>query len=643
MNIPAESQAAEPPAAVLTAAVPMAAEPLPPCDADLIMASRSGDTTAYATLYRRHVAAAHGLARQLVRGRAEADDVVAETFAKVLDLLRRGGGPDGAFRPYLLTAVRRAAYDRHRAERRQVVTDKMEAFDPGVPFADPAVAGLERSMIARAFASLPERWQTVLWHTEIEGARPAEVAALLGLTANGVAALAYRAREGLRQAYLQMHLSGVARTECRPVAARLGAYVRGGLAKRDSAEVAAHLDQCADCRAVLAELGDVNVALRSIVAPLVLGPAAAGYLASAAAKGPAGGWAAGRLAWFRHAPKGQQAAAAGVAVAAVAGLATMAMALTAHTSPMAGGAPAYPPLPPAAAGAPPASVPPASAASRASGPSVGRTSGYGCGILHERVCRMPHPYVPSPSQPSAASHQTGAVSHQPSAPATSGPSSSVAAPGLAPAQHAQLTTQVDPVGTLPRGATGIVSFTVTDPGSVAALRVKADVTLPAGVSYLAAGARAMDSAAAAAPGGWACHPVPSGATCTHGPLAAGTSTTSYLLVAVAADAPAGTPPAISVGDGSRLVRARGTAGVSAGGFPAQFAASGRYTVVTAGASLAGRAMDGTGGRCESGKATWSPARLFSRPRCPAGAAGATLALPGRLVWAGLYWAWAARR
>jgi DNA-directed RNA polymerase specialized sigma24 family protein len=43
---------------------------------------------------------------------------------------------------------------------------------------------------------LPERWQAVLWHTEIEGSRPAEVASLLGLTANGVAALGYRAREG---------------------------------------------------------------------------------------------------------------------------------------------------------------------------------------------------------------------------------------------------------------------------------------------------------------------------------------------------------------------------------------------------------------------------------------------------------------
>ena len=199
------------------------AEPLLPSDADLIKASRTGDAAAYDSLFRRHVAAARGLARQLVRNRAEADDVVAEIFAKILALLHRGGGPDDAFRPYLLTTVRCTTYDRHRAERRQLVTDEMEAFDRGVPFADAAVADLERTMIARAFASLPERWQAVLWHIEIEGARPADVAPLLGLTANSVAALAYRAREGLRQAYLQMHLSARSATSAvrsRPSSAR---------------------------------------------------------------------------------------------------------------------------------------------------------------------------------------------------------------------------------------------------------------------------------------------------------------------------------------------------------------------------------------------------------------------------------------
>ncbi len=86
-----------------------------------------------------------------------------------------------------------------------------------------------------------------------------------------------------------MHLSGAVRDECRPVAAKLGAYVRGGLARRDAAAVAVHLHQCADCEAVFAELSDVNVALRSIVAPLILGPAATACLAAATAKGSARG------------------------------------------------------------------------------------------------------------------------------------------------------------------------------------------------------------------------------------------------------------------------------------------------------------------------------------------------------------------
>ncbi|MFC7743650.1 RNA polymerase sigma factor [Nocardiopsis composta] len=72
----------------------------------------------------------------------------------------------------------------------------MERFDSGEPFVDPAVEGLERSLIARAFLSLRPDWQSVLWYTEIEGIKPAEAAGILGRDPNTVAALAYRAREG---------------------------------------------------------------------------------------------------------------------------------------------------------------------------------------------------------------------------------------------------------------------------------------------------------------------------------------------------------------------------------------------------------------------------------------------------------------
>jgi RNA polymerase sigma factor (sigma-70 family) len=260
-----------------------------PSDAKLIESVRGGAIKAYGELYERHVTAAYNLARQLARSSAEADDLVSDAFTKVLDTLRAGRGPDSAFRAYLLTTLRHTAYDKTRRDRKVELSDDVGAVSGvapeavSVPFRDTAVAGLERSLAAKAFARLPERWQTVLWHTEIEGQSPADVAPLLGLTANGVSALAYRAREGLRQAYLQVHLAETTADRCRATVDRLGAWTRAGLSKRETTQVEAHLDECERCRALAAELADVNGALRAVVAPLVLGvTATAGYLASTA-------------------------------------------------------------------------------------------------------------------------------------------------------------------------------------------------------------------------------------------------------------------------------------------------------------------------------------------------------------------------
>jgi RNA polymerase sigma factor (sigma-70 family) len=249
-----------------------------PSDAELIAEVRSGDSDAYGLLYRRHAHAARVLARQLAGSPTEADDLVAEAFANVLATMRRGGGPDAAFRAYLLTALRNTLYDRTRRDRKVQLSDDMTRHDPGVPWEDTAVAELDSRLAARAFTRLPERWQTVLWHTEVDRESPAEVAPLLGLTPNGVAALAYRAREGLRQAYLQEHLAGglddsyPAADEHRAdgpdtdahqaTVCRLGAWARGGLSARQRAQVDAHLAGCRRCRALGAELADVNGGLR---------------------------------------------------------------------------------------------------------------------------------------------------------------------------------------------------------------------------------------------------------------------------------------------------------------------------------------------------------------------------------------------
>jgi RNA polymerase sigma factor (sigma-70 family) len=260
-------------------------------DAELIAAVRAGDRTAYAQLYERHEAAARRTARQLNASRHDVDDLVAEAFARVFDMLSSGRGPDSAFRAYLLTAVRNGRYERARRDRRLELSEDMTRHDPGVPWVDPAEAELNSTLAARAFASLPERWRTVLWYSEVQQESTAEVGSRLGLRPNAVAALAYRAREGLRQAFLQAHVSGCDDEACRATVAQLGGWTRDRLSTGDAARVDAHLASCRRCRQVAAELAEVNSGLRGLLAPLLLGGSsgASGVAVSAGAVGTAAG------------------------------------------------------------------------------------------------------------------------------------------------------------------------------------------------------------------------------------------------------------------------------------------------------------------------------------------------------------------
>ncbi|WP_051467461.1 sigma-70 family RNA polymerase sigma factor [Actinomadura oligospora] len=649
-------------------------------DAALISRIREGDLTAYGELYERHVGTARGLAHHLVGGDA-AEDAVQDAFAKILDALQRGGGPQAGFRPYLLTSVRRTVYDRYRGEKRLHSTDQIEQFDPGAPFVDPAVEGLERSMIVRAFRTLPERWQAVLWHTEVEGAKPAEVAPFLGLTANGVAALAYRAREGLRQAYLQMHLatsygaaadpeaeeaaavppadassaeesaparakprSGVAFTggvpsppsaalpaaatmafantpvvvdeKCRPVLEMLGAHVRGGLAKRDSQRVKAHLDDCEPCKALYAELADINTALREALGPLVLGGAVTAYLA--AAKGGAVG--GGLWTWFRHLPKRQQQAlSAGGTAAVIAAAVALAMNLASNNQPLTH--PHKPPLAvPHAVPAPAQPKPPAA---------------------------KPKPKLPPQApKPVPKAKPKKKQQSKPKAPV----------PAM-PAVPAKLDVNIGPVGALLHNQPGIVGMTVHNAGGQTD-DLLADVKLPPDVSYAgAASGRHGVLFKPLVPAGddWSCRPIQAPAAsvrCTHAALPNGQSTSAYLRVQVGESAPVGRPPTVTLHSGKQKVAAQASWGVVKGGLPARFATDGKASVMSIGNSL--MSCDETQQSCkqalgrqgeEQDDDFWNmqPVDRDNDPSTKASSA-ARLALPkaSSVLWAGLYWSGVAK-
>jgi RNA polymerase sigma factor (sigma-70 family) len=227
-------------------------------DSSLLAAVREGDVAAYGVLYERHLGAARRAAAAVATTHAEREDLVAESFTKVLRILRNGQGPADQFRPYLLTTIRNSMISirRHDSAQALVADVPEKTRQPGDD--DPFGVKLHAGVAAAAFARLPHRWRLVLWYTEIEGRSPAQVAPILGLTPNGVAALAYRAREGLRQAYLDEHLPAAGRSGCRMAAGQLAGWVRHTLTPRRMRAVTAHLDHCVPCRGLAADLRTLN-------------------------------------------------------------------------------------------------------------------------------------------------------------------------------------------------------------------------------------------------------------------------------------------------------------------------------------------------------------------------------------------------
>ncbi|MFD7386686.1 sigma-70 family RNA polymerase sigma factor, partial [Streptomyces anulatus] len=306
---------------------------LGPSDARLIEDMRAGDDQAYEELFRRHSGAVLRYARTCCRDAHTADDLAAEVFARTLQAVRGGKGPTEAVRAYLMTAVRHVAAAWTKSAKREHLVDDFAVFaaqaarsselsdddtlDLGADVL--AMHEAEQTMAMQAFRSLPERWQAVLWHTTVEEESPSEIAPLFGLTANATAVLASRAREGLKQAYLQAHVSRALTTggDCAQYADRLGAHARGGLRTRAERGLRKHLDACAKCRVAAGELDHVNAGIPALLPVAVIGWFAAGYSLKAAgivAGGAAG--AAGAGAAAAATGSGSAGGAAGGAAAA---------------------------------------------------------------------------------------------------------------------------------------------------------------------------------------------------------------------------------------------------------------------------------------------------------------------------------------
>jgi DNA-directed RNA polymerase specialized sigma24 family protein len=252
---------------------PPEGEPATASEESLLRGARAGERAAVERLYARHVASARRLAT-ILAGPAAADDLVADSFARAFGQVRAGRGPSTSFRPLLLTTMR----DLHRAAEGAVVPPSDP--DPG-PELDAAGA-------TAALADLPGSWQQVLWHADVEGQSPEEIATLLGTTPAAVSSALDRGHDQLQGAYLDHHepTAPPVHEVCKYTRERLGRYVRGDLGRRSSAKVADHLVGCTPCSAARTEMEGAHKQLAGSLVPVVL-VGAMGMVDTAAEAAPA--------------------------------------------------------------------------------------------------------------------------------------------------------------------------------------------------------------------------------------------------------------------------------------------------------------------------------------------------------------------
>lgn len=501
-------------------------------DAELITLAREGDTSALGAIFGRHSAAVTAVARAHARDPIAADDLVAEAFARTYRVLRSGGGPDVALRAYLYTAVRRLAAERARAEAKARSAGLFEELDRPAPTSDAQLDDFEREVIGKAYLALPERWRAVLWHVEVERMSPAAVAPILGLSASGVSALAYRAREGLREQYLQQHVGSLdaAEPQCREVSTLLGSYARGRAARRDRKRVEEHLRACARCARVVAELRDASHGLRTVVAPLVLGVAGVGALpalvggeAAAAAvpgAGAPGSGASGSGASGSASPRGRADAGPGASAAA-----------SGTGGPAGSGT----------GGSAASATAPAPAPQGFGVPAVVLALTLGLGVIGFGTYAAVQAVEGGPATVEAAP----SASASPSATAPAGDASADPAAAEQPAASgpARLTVAVRTTEALRPGVAGELLIELGNAGGGSG-EVVVRATLPAEV--------VLDPARAAGAEGWACSAEGAAIVCTAAGVEGSSTSRLALPVAVATDAPAALPIRVAVHESGSL-------------------------------------------------------------------------------------------
>ncbi len=169
-------------------------------DGILVERVRRGDSKAFDQLVRRHLRAAHAVARANLDSPSDADGVCQDAFIKALEQIDACRDPD-RFRAWLMVIVRNTAHNRREyyRVRSAIPLEKATSAASGHnPLADAGRAEL-RGRLREAMTHLTELQRRVLVLYDLEGWRHGEIATELGISAGSSRVHLHFARKTMRK------------------------------------------------------------------------------------------------------------------------------------------------------------------------------------------------------------------------------------------------------------------------------------------------------------------------------------------------------------------------------------------------------------------------------------------------------------
>lgn len=243
-------------------------------DATLVRRLQDRDRAAWEELYTTYEPRLRRFAISLAGNAHDADDLVSETFVRVLPALDRLDAAEVNLEAYLFATTRNLFLKQvGRTKRTEPMADVPEPLAPIVPIEDDpersTLLGAQQTEVRIANASLQPRQRMVLALCELEERSYAEIGEIVGLNENAVAQLVFRARESLRTELRLLQVDPESLPdECRAFLPALSQYLDGQLREPRKSTTLAHLEGCERCQAALADTREAQKRYRTVLLPL---------------------------------------------------------------------------------------------------------------------------------------------------------------------------------------------------------------------------------------------------------------------------------------------------------------------------------------------------------------------------------------